>query len=123
MTVSCLRDQMRNKPSGVVLQHAKTLPKAQFTHDIEGQPAEHLTHIDCLLLLNTDPVDLICENFDIPEDQILHAPQSVIGEGGRENSTLSGMLNLVDGIVGVTDALHSRERRVEVGLLQRARQR
>lgn len=122
MTVCRLRNQMRNKSSCVVLQHAKTLPKAQFTHDIESQPAEHLTHIDCLLLLNTDPVDLICENFNIPQDQILHTPQSVIGEGGRENSTLAGMLGLVDGIVGVEDALHSRERRVEVRLLQRARQ-
>lgn len=114
VAVRRLRNQMGNEPGGLVPQHTKTLPKTQFTHDIEGQPTEHLTHVNSLPLLDTSSVNLLREDFDISQDQILHTPQGIFREGGREDPTFPSMVDFIDGIVGVEDALDSGERRVEV---------
>lgn len=126
MPVCRIAHQVHRKPIRRALQHAKSLPKHQVTHDVKHQPITPIRHIPrrappfrVLLFLPTAALlaNHLARGPDICEDVLLERLDGSVRESVGKHATFPRMAELVDGAVDIICILVCREGRIEVCLL------
>lgn len=131
MTVCSTVDQVHHSALGTVNQHVEAFSKAQLAQDIvshEAQPIAHVAHdktLFGLVFVFEDDVPAAVGLFsedraelaDVDQHHVFHALERIVREGVAQDTALLAVHRLVNGIVGVVDALDGGETVVEIRLL------
>ena len=128
MSESRAIDQANNFTLAALNQHAKTLPKAELTHDVKGEITKPIRHVpNSLTILHPIMRSRLEEGLvtahdgtelaNVEQHQVLHSLQRIFRERLAQDTPLASVNHLIDDIVGIVHSLDRRERVVEFALL------